>query len=1269
MSSKSIFVKNESVSQTERWLNTLVPEFVEIESREIPDFIQFISDLSSTIHFYNDKNKSDGTWEDFFTSDPNILVLLLSRFDITKSQREFELRVANVLSSQEDEEKLLIENFRLLLLFIYDSAMNLNRIYEKILALPDNSILIHLKIDEKGFANEIAKLKFYSDQSFSALGVSNNLDFSQFAAMEADFVGENTFKEEDNFKTIIGQSLGYYKSIHENIHAKYSHLVLSSSNYIRKEKLTNKKYSPQIGLFVAFLDLFGNLRKRINGITRKHLDYYYRNVLGVSVKASKQDSVHLIFELDNSVKNKLITPKDLLQVVIPGIETPLFYKPINEINVSSVEVAEIKTFFLSDYPQLIPNDNSLQNVNEAQLYKADCPLFRPADFLKSDENQFSWPLLGEDQHDIPLSERTMEDGDIGLILASPILFQTEGERNFNLKFHLKNSGLVTLKKYIANIAQIKNKKEATIIYELLFDAFVLDYTTDEGFEPISKYTANISFSSEAVSILEINFKLNSGKRTAGIFDPLIHKCDIDTKFPVFRMRLNNFAEHHAYSFLKESNLERVTINIKVKGFKGLKAQNNIGPLSLNIAFQPFGPQPTVGSYLDLKNSNVFNRYTKDFSIAFEWLNLPVNQGGFSEYYASYRKNFSNDVFRCNLSSLHGGRYLPEQKSRQQFKLFESQTDNNRLKGTTVFEKIDFKKIEFVNKAGMMDEILNADSYFKEGAIRFEFISPEEGFGHNLFPQIFPEIMINNSKRFGKKMSLPNQPFIPTVKSVSIDYEVEYSENFMDNRIDDEMNCQLIHQYPFGYDKIFPDKKMGSYFFMPQYEDSGNLCIGLKNAEGGSTISLLFQVAEKNFHHTLHEPAPIKWSYLESNSWVEFKPKDVLSNSTNNFINSGIVVLNLPAEISSENTILNPSLFWLRASVKKANNFKMNFVAITTNVVKAMRVPPDDLNSPAFLKLKGGMIKEFKSKVLGIQNVWQPFPSFDGKSAESGDKYYVRVSERLRHKQRPFQNRDIIQVILEEFPEIFMVKCFGREQEKDMIIPGVDMHIVLIPKAVDRSRYLSKEPKVSFSSLYKVKSFLEPLVSPFIKFEVGNPIYESVKVICKVMFAPSEGNDYVFLTAKFVEDINCFLSPWLYEEASDLNIGTELFIADLQMHLNTLPYVHYLTGFSVVHFYKSVDVYNNEMLGEITDTYYNASDSISGSTNASILVPSVSHSIKVLNEQKHANAEHSGIGDFYIGGEFIVSNKYSNKSKNKEQSSPKSEKKKDMFSLIIPQNII
>ena len=63
-----------------------------------------------------------------------------------------------------------------------------------------------------------------------------------------------------------------------------------------------------------------------------------------------------------------------------------------------------------------------------------------------------------------------------------------------------------------------------------------------------------------------------------------------------------------------------------------------------------------------------------------------------------------------------------------------------------------------------------------------------------------------------------------------------------------------------------------------------------------------------------------------NVWVDFGEKNILDDTTNGFINSGIIQLRNPKLINKNNTVLSNDLFWVKATIN-SGLFKMGKVKV------------------------------------------------------------------------------------------------------------------------------------------------------------------------------------------------------------------------------------------------------------------------------------------------------------------------------------------------------
>jgi hypothetical protein len=223
--------------------------------------------------------------------------------------------------------------------------------------------------------------------------------------------------------------------------------------------------------------------------------------------------------------------------------------------------------------------------------------------------------------------------------------------------------------------------------------------------------------------------------------------------------------------------------------------------------------------------------------------------------------------------------------------------------------------------------------------------------------------------------------------------------------------------------------------------------------------------------------------------------------------------------------------------------------------------------------------------------------------------------------------------------------------------------VLIPRELENGKLKTEQPKVSLSELYNIKTFVSSIVSPFVKFEVGNAIYERVKVICKVLFHERIETNTSVLRQKFISDINRYIAPWFKEDNTNINIGSKIFKAELLVYLKNLPYVSYIGSFSVVQFTSESMVNGDESIAQVEDSAVKSIDIIQGSTPTSVLIPSPFHIIEVLKNVEYGMPEKSGIGNFIIGEEFLVTQEIEKKNSGTTEIDDD-----DNFGVVISHNI-
>lgn len=1203
----------DSMTQPERLISILLPENMEIDSRGLEDLLSFLHQLAGQIIYYDADDRPAGDWAAFLESDPSVLIAILSKLDISgivKQYDRIDFQIGKARTEKETDDLL----------------RQLDDLFDEL----KNKV----QVFRENFGQRPVRSSITVELSTVLDSYMQSLD--EIRSLTGPTRSENTTYK-DTPDPSGSQALAQIDSLFSAIKAKHAYLQSTAGDYLQTHPILDQDHSPHIGLLLTFLHLYSHLQVDLNGLTRKHLDLYYRQILNIEPLPAVADEVLICFEPDPSMKTIYRLPAGTeLLAALAGSQRTMVYRTTEDLLLAKTRVADLRTIYVSNDP-IMTRRRGVGQACEARVYQGSYFSPAPKDLLKEGAVIDTWPILGEDQLDMPERNRTMKDADLGILIGAPVLYLPEGERSIRLEFIFTKESFTSFHTFMQSFSQGANPgKEAEgkpieLVYiELLSNAFVIDYTAPDGWETINKYSFRPG---RQANSLEISFDLDHTRKPMQSYKKEIHKSLFAAAIPIIRVLINNNSSHTAYSYLKDLVIERVNIRSSVREFRTMKLQNNTGVLSAANPFQIFGPQPSIGSYLDIKNTNIFNRYTTDFSFRMEWLNLPNDPHGFEDYYAGYGAGITNGSFRVRMGSITGGRYDVQDGPSQEFALFKTEDggSSGALSDSVRMTGIDMKRFEFTGEPLLEKEDAVSNTVFKEGAVRIELIAPDEAFGHRIFPQIFTRAAQE------KKKVLPNQPYIPMVKSISVDYTLEYSAVLQSNTAA-RSTCghalMMIHQHPFGYDELFPENDQYAYPFLPQFGGRNNLYIGLKDAVADKELSLLFHLEEKKFHHSSRPHEKVSWSFLQDNRWIGIDGKDILSDSTNSFINSGIVKIILPDNFQKGNTILDPDLYWLRASAKIRKSSLAKVIAIYAHGSTAKRVMEPGENDSVAFRLPAGSIKDLRKRVPVVATVWQLFPSFNGRPAETDNDYYIRVSERLRHKHRPLTTRDIEQFILKEFPDIFLVKCFGMGSGTGLILPGVNVQLIVIPKEQENGLFTSDEPQVNLAALYRIKNWLVKVLSPFVHIEVGNPVYEKVKIACSVQFTSTGTGDQGLLPARLHLDIKRYLCPWLFEEGSDIIIGGKIYLSDILNFIKHLPYVEYVTGFSVVHFFRIQDINTGGYTASAIDSARRPVKFICGSIPGAVLVPCKEHLITILDKPGYVEPGPMGIGHFAVGSELF-----------------------------------
>lgn len=1231
----------DGLSQSERFPRALHPAYFKPDERDSGQLLGFTIELAKLFNYYNIHNRPEGTWEDFFDLDMDVLFTLVARIDFKASLREYEyLQGALQQANTPGELVLALDG---ILGYLYTALDVLVKVKVKSSHARNNhEILPVAAITEDCYILSARFIEYYSQLKVMLPGIKT-LNVAALLPGEMHFPLGDT----DNLLAYTSRNKAVeatYKVfgvLFSDLRQKYSQLIAAARYYLQHQE-KDRQYDPHLGLFMAFLELYGHLQQQMNRITQRHLDFYYQQILGIERRGAVPDRIHIVCEPGKQVSGYILPAgEELLAEPVTGKQ--IFYRTDSDAFIGRAVISQLKTGFISRQVQFETGSNyNCRPVEEVKVYKGDYPVPDAAAYSKGTVAVTPWPLMGEEQSALSENQRTMEGDAPGFVLASPLLYVRDGARTIQLKFYVPLQTYAYFEAYVQNFAIVTGNSEAYTGYQLLNKAVHISITGDEGWVTVDKYSFRVNRDDTANPYLDLTFKLSATDPAVGLYQQAVHGDAYMAGAPAVKIEINNNAFHNAFGFLRNMEINRISIVADVKGARGLQLQNNLGPVSADTPFQAFGPVPAPGSYLDIKNTNIFNRFTRSFDVVLEWFDLPAVAGGFETYFQGYQNNTRNESFTANITPVENGKSLPPLNGQTGRRLFETRRDESSsdlfLCRETVLKGLSGPGFSFGNRP-LMDQEEAQSGAFREGAIRLELTGPADAFGHRLYPVLFPAAIMHNAKRFVKKMPIPEQPYIPVIKSVEVNYLLEHSEVlYGKGRKQDESFITMIHLYPFGHVTVYPDMDADAVTFVPHLDKERNLLIGLQDVNPGQPLSFLFQLQEMRYHHTAHSTGEVEWSYLKNNRWQLLKPADVLSDSTHNFIESGMVVLQMPQEIPMGNTLLPGDCFWLKAAVNRSQSAGARVLGLFAHVVSATRARRDEqLPATHNTWLPAGSVKGFVRRIPEINQLWQLFASAGGRQEESRQQYYMRVSERLRHKQRPGTSLDISQMILDAFPDILLVKCIGAGTERQLVLPVINLQIIVIPREREDGLFTSRQPGVSLDMLYSIKKYISGYLSAFAVVEVGNPVYEKIKIVCTIAIRKDgiNTNDGYYLK-KLNEDISRFVNPWLYNQGEEIKIGSRIYIQDILDDIKRKPYVQYVTAFSVLHFFRRLDVVTGKFDAVVVDSALNTSlKYIDSSRPDAVLIAADNHLITVAGSAEFQQPQPSGIGDFIAGDELSV----------------------------------
>ena len=889
--------------------------------------------------------------------------------------------------------------------------------------------------------------------------------------------------------------------------------------------------TPHLALFITFIKLLEHTKQRFNKLTKRHLDFYFAQILQIEKQKITPDKVHVVFELAKNAVAEKIGNDTQLDGGKDADGNKLIYKTTNTLVANQTKVASLKSVF---------NDHFNRKLKAAAV--ANSFDGNGEDF--PDKEVKWWPFgYYEAEGKSTINEYPeLPDAKIGFALAGEILQLQEGVRTVQVRLSFSKA-----------LSQ-------SITFEDLEENLEIYCTGENDWLGPFKIVNTSEFASQSESnrkYLNIAFQIPADEKTIVAYKAKIHGENFNTSQPVsrFLIKTEHPKGHRLYRNLLAQNITKIELKVNVRGIKNPLLQNDVGVLNAQKPFYPFGVRPVEKSKFYIDYPQLFRKNWNNLKVYLEWKNVPDN---FKDWYDAYKNEWSKDLSKSKVAQFYG------RKKKSDLIVNDDGFFTARIEifENSVWQSLDEPQtIRLFNRNSDVCyaefSIPNANEDNTAGPIR---LSLNESFLHEMFPRLYALSITDENA------SIPNEPYTPFVEQISMEYSASATFNPRGKNYNNSF--QLFHEHPFGQCEILLATDEDSEFFVvPEYCKGGNLYIGLQNAEPQQIISLLIQVLEGSENPEVESfvgKQHVEWDVLCSNSWRSLDSTAIITNNTENLLKSGILKFSLPKEANSDNTLLPGSLTWLRARIHKNYNAVSKVIGIYAQAVQAKFYNNQNNLQHLGEGLPAETISKMVNRIPKVKKITQPYNSFGGKQAESDEAYYRRVSERLRHKNRAITVWDYEHLVLQNFPEIHKTKCLSHtctkvvdsKRQMKYLAPGSVM-LVVIPDIVNKNVFDIYKPRVSKATLVKIQTFLKKYNSKLIQTRVINPEYEEVRIDLKVKF--HKGYDNVYYKTVLNDDITRFLSPWAFDRTAPIQFGQSLHKSLIINYAEQLDYVDFVSN--------------------------------------------------------------------------------------------------------------
>ncbi len=1077
----------------------------------------FAARFAKTLQFWKRDDRSlspDGDWSAFWECDYLFFLALVAALDVDGIERRFKKSLFKALDDAEPGNTgnpgLCAANPRAVIDQLYGMAMALNEWGEKAKTYPDfqkdftdavsgelAEWLPTLIQFDKGTPPEVNDYNpFIGECSGLAFSVHWNLSKKDYVAIPYQDPCIDPF---DSLPSLRSMAAIYLSAL--------SRLRDQAKVYLREAQSgADRRHQPHIALFLAFLHLFRYLQDQLNGLTQKHLDYYYERILHLERRRQLPDCAHLVFQLAQGVIRHTLEPGTAFRAGKDSKGADLFYLLERPLSLHQAQVAELRTLYTG------MGQDQGGNIVPIFLYEEtildtgkDSPVPK-----KMTEVQPFYALGKPGQGAL---------AEVGFAISSAELLTSSANRWFEIIIQIE--GLI----FTSNDKLIP-----------LLDSIDVQISTAEGWLNLEKVKSAAKKGTTQPQDKHRHFQGLKNSLTLTISLGKSHPATIaptkalhgewtpESPWPLLKIVLNqeSLGEDgykslsRALSAVRISSIQIETNASEATDFEVVEAATGIVlPGSKNIEITRYINQGLIIRALDVLRRKLEKNEKKnkeEYGVKLYMSNFrPTNGEKIESNIKLYEDNFETDNYQSR--TLKNNRYLFSDLSE---KATESKPKAFLTAPATFFGDL---SLTFNSKQKIFRS--EQPNILGPSSIPREDDSIDQIFHLTPFGGYQP---IKNLHQItnGKKAPFP---LLPAPEKNASNGNLYIGLQQARPLQAQSLLFQIVEGTEENYDLNTPDIEW-AYL-------SGD---GWKRLPASAIL----------YDSTRADPA-----------------------SKRSLVQSGILELAIPGDAVLDSPLIRPGFLWIRASGIEASDESSVLALPKLEAVHAQAGRVQLVTNPAAAEhfaqpLPPKTISQMKQRQAPVRKTEQLYPGFGGRAHEQDKDFYRRISERLRHRGRAITAWDYERLVLEQFPEVRALKCVQHCKPDNHCANG-HVLVAVLPHLRNPEVQNPLQPQPSAALLENIKGYLRERANIFVAhrdadkteyLHVVRPHYQEVAVVACVRFRTGIADDET-LKMRLDQDIAAFISPWAYDAQLPPRFGTPLYRTELLCYLETLPYVDYV----------------------------------------------------------------------------------------------------------------